>query len=232
MSDPDRGPHRRVSEVSNSTLAHRRLLKATEIIRYALVRGAAALLGFKPRHRAPDRVLLDEQILPKLAACPQYERVLFVGCDWYTEHVADMFASRKYTTLEADPARARHGAADHIVGRLGDLTRLREGASFDLIVCNGVIGWGLDDPDEIARSLSVCASALAPGGLLLLGWDDVPEKRPIPIEPLVAAQGLLPATPPGLASSRIETGTYARHVFGFWERSARTGDPARTTPAG
>lgn len=91
MSDPDRGPHRRVS-VSNSTLAHRRLLKATEIIRYALVRGAAALLGFKPRHRAPDRVLLDEQILPKLAACPQYERVLFVGCDWYTEHVADMFA--------------------------------------------------------------------------------------------------------------------------------------------
>jgi len=203
----------------------RKARKGLEIARYALVRAAASVLGFKPRHRAPDRVLLDESILPKLAASSDYQRVLFVGCDWYTEHVALLFMAREYTTLEADPGRARHGARDHIVGRLGDLAVLRPGASFDLIICNGVIGWGLDDPDEIRRSLAVCAECLSPGGLLLLGWDDVPEKRPLPIEPLVESLGLVPTAPPGFDTTRIETGTYARHTFGFWSRPGDRGGP-------
>lgn len=201
-----------------STLA-RRVAKGAEIVRYGLVRAFARLTGSKPRHRAPDRILFDEKILPALAADRRFARVLFVGCDWYTEHVEDLFAAREFTTIEVDPARARHGAKRHIEAPLSQLGAHRADGSLDLIVCNGVIGWGLDDPVEIARSLAACATALAPSGVLLVGWDDVPEKRPVDVSAAVEHAGLRPIAAAGLAP-RIDTGTYARHVFGFWEKPA------------
>ena len=200
-----------------STLT-RKLAKGIEIVRYSFVRAVAAITGVKPRHRAPDRVLFDETILPALARDPRYARILFVGCDWYTEHVEDIFRGREFTTLEVDPGRARHGARRHITDALSALGRHFAPGSLDLIVCNGVIGWGLDDPAEIARSLEACAATLSPGGVLLVGWDDVPEKRPLDVAAAVEATGLRPATPGGFAAARIETGSYARHVFGFWAR--------------
>ena len=189
-----------------------------DIAFYGAIRLVAAILGRKAKHRARDRRLLDDVILPKLAANSRYARVLFVGCDWYTEHVEDLFVSkgREYTTIEIDPNRAHHGAGKHIVGGLGDLGRHFEPESLDLIVCNGVIGWGLDDPAEIERSVAACVLALSPGALLLLGWDDVPEKLPIPIEQIQSLRSLERGTPRGFESPLIETHTYARHTFGFF----------------
>lgn len=196
----------------------RRMAKAAEIVGYWLLRATAGPLGFKPRHRAKDRRLLDEAILPKLAGNDRYARVLFVGCDWYTEHIEDLFASRgrEYTTLEMDPARARHGACRHIVGELADLGDHFRAGSLDLIVCNGVIGWGLNDPAEIERSISACARALAPAGILLLGWDDVPEKLPVPLEAIRALGMFRATTPAGFDEAVIRTGSYTNHTFGFF----------------
>lgn len=198
----------------------RKSRKALDIVYYAGLRTAAALLGFKPRHRAKDRRVLDEDILPRLARNDAFARVLFVGCDWYTEHVEDLFVSsgRTFTTIEIDPSRARHGARSHIVGALADLGAHKVPASIDLIICNGVIGWGLNDPAEIERSLDACTAALSPGGLLVLGWDDVPEKLPIPIDRIRALASLRPVTPKDFEAPIIETGTYTRHTFGFWEK--------------
>jgi len=198
----------------------RKFHKAVDIVYYGGLRLLSALLGFKPRHRALDRRLLDEIILPHLAANDRFARVLFVGCDWYTEHVEDLFVSRgrTYATIEVDPRRARHGAGTHFVAPLGDLSRHAAPGAFDLIVCNGVIGWGLDEPREIERSLDACAVALAPAGVLLLGWDDVPEKLPMPIASIRALGSLRPAIPEGFDAAVIPTGTYTRHTFGFWEK--------------
>lgn len=198
----------------------RKARKAADILYYGGLRLTAAVLGFKPRHRAHDRRILDELILPRLAGNPRFARVLFVGCDWYTEHVESLFAApgREYATLEIDPRRARHGARRHIVGALGSLADHFPAGSLDLIICNGVIGWGLNDPAEIERSLAACAAALSPGGLLLLGWDDVPEKLPLPIGKIHALSALRPVVPEGFDSPVIETGTYARHTFGFWQK--------------
>jgi len=202
----------------------RRLHKAWDIVYYALLRSTAALIGFKPRHRAADRRQLDREILPKLAANSRYARVLFVGCDWYTEHVEELFTARgrAYATLEVDPARARHGARHHFAGSLVELDRFFAADSLDLIICNGVIGWGLDDPDEIERAIEACSRALSPGGLLLLGWDEVPEKLPVPIERIRALAAFRAATPEGLDGPLIRTPTYANHTFGFFVKP----DPA------
>jgi SAM-dependent methyltransferase len=194
--------------------------KAMEALGYFLLRATARVLGMKPRHRALDRRLLDETILPRLAENDRYARVLFVGCDWYTEHVQDLFDARgrEYATIEIDPARARHGARRHIVGALADLGRHYPPASLDLVICNGVIGWGLDDPAQIERSIEACGQALSPGGLLLLGWDDVPEKLPIPIEDIRALGVFLSAAPLGLEEPIIRTGSYTRHTFAFFAK--------------
>ncbi len=198
----------------------RKFRKAADIVYYAGLRTVAAALGFKPRHLALDRRMLDEIILPRLAADRRFARVLFVGCDWYTEHVEELFRSpgRSYATIEIDPRRARHGARPHFVAALADLGRHVSDGSLDLIICNGVIGWGLNDPVEIERSLDACAAALSPGGVLLLGWDDVPEKLPMKIADIQALHALRPAIPAGFDAAVIPTGTYARHTFGFWEK--------------
>lgn len=198
----------------------RKARKAAGIVYYALLRLSGRIVGFKPRHRAKDRRILDERILPRLAKNQAFARVLFVGCDWYTEHVEGLFAApaREYTTLEIDPDRAVHGARRHIVGALADLGRHFAPGSLDLIVCNGVIGWGLNDPSEIERSMAACAVALSPGGVLLLGWDDVPEKLPLEIERIQALRALQPTAPEGFDQPVIETGTYTRHTFGFWRK--------------
>jgi SAM-dependent methyltransferase len=199
----------------------RRFRKATEIVGYALLRAAARVSGFKPKHRAKDRRLLDETILPRLAENNGYARVLFVGCDWYTEHVEGLFSGqgREYATLEVDPARARHGARRHIVGALADLGRHFPPGSLDLIICNGVIGWGLDEPVQIETSLQACARALRVDGALLLGWDDVPERLPVPIEEIHALGAFRPFTPFGLQGPVIRTGTYTNHTFGFFVKA-------------
>jgi SAM-dependent methyltransferase len=201
----------------------RRARKAADIVYYTGLRLLAAILGFKPRHQALDRRILDEQILPRLARNDRFARVLFVGCDWYTEHVEEIFVARgrTYTTIEIDPGRARHGASRHIVGALGDLGRYAEPGSLDLIVCNGVIGWGLNQPEDIERALAACAEALSPGGVLLLGWDDVPEKLPLPIESIQALRSLTPTAPAEFDAPRIATFSYTRHTFGFWARPLR-----------
>ena len=195
----------------------RKLRKALDIAFYGALRLGAAVFGFKARHRALDRRRLDEDILPLLAANDRLARVLFVGCDWYTEHVEGLFTSkgREYTTIEIDPDRARHGARRHIVAPLADLGRHVPAGGLDLIVCNGVIGWGLNDPREIEASLSACVVALSPGGILLLGWDDVPEKLPLPIDEIKALRPLESVIPPGFTRAVIETNTYARHTFKF-----------------
>lgn len=200
----------------------RKVLKSRDIVYYAGLRVAAAILGFKPRHRALDRRILDEQILPRLARNDRFARVLFVGCDWYTEHVEDLFRAkgRSYTTIEIDPGRARHGASRHIVGGLEDLGRYTEPGSLDLIICNGVIGWGLNQPAQIETALEACGEALSPGGVLLLGWDDVPEKLPMAIETIQALRPLKPVTPAEFEAPRIATGSYTRHTYGFWEKAA------------
>jgi SAM-dependent methyltransferase len=198
----------------------RKGIKAAEILFYGGLRLSGFLFGFKPRHRAKDRRMLDEEILPRLAANDRFARVLFVGCDWYTEHVEDLFLAKRrtFTTIEIDPRRARHGAQKHIIAGLSELGAHVARGSIDLIVCNGVIGWGLDDPAEIEKSMAACVAALSPGGFLLLGWDDVPEKLPVPIEKIQALRLLAPDAPQGIPSPVVETGTYARHTFGFFKK--------------
>jgi hypothetical protein len=169
-------------------------------------------LGVPLRLNSPDRVVLEQQILPYFAASADFRRVLFVGCDWYTQSYERLFRGKDYVTIEIDATRRPFGAKRHIVGSLADLGSHFTPRALDLIVCNGVFGWGLDAKDDCAKAFAECAAALRVGGVLVLGWDDVPEHRPFDPMPLLERAGFRPSVFPPLGAARH---TVERHVYDF-----------------
>jgi SAM-dependent methyltransferase len=195
-----------------------RLRNAPDQLRWLVVRTARAAFGLPTSLDTQDRRLLEREILPWFGERAEYRRVLFVGCDWYTRHYDAFFEGREYWTLEKDPARRRYGAGRHVTASVVDLGEHFPVASFDLILLNGVLGWGLDDPAEAEAALQACASRLAPGGVLLLGWNDVPEKRILEPGRSPALQSLRAWEFPPFAAPRKVAPGRIRHTYEFYTR--------------
>ena len=60
--------------------------------------------------------------------------------------------------------------------------RLYGDESFDVVVANGVIGWGLNEQAGFEQMMAQCHRVLKPGGLLILGYNDTPERAPYPVD--------------------------------------------------
>ena len=76
-------------------------------------------------HLSEDRRLLETNILMYLRDDPAINRILFVGCEWYTKHYEKFFKYKDYWTLEIDPAKRRYGGRRHIVDLLKNLWATR-----------------------------------------------------------------------------------------------------------
>lgn len=163
-----------------------------------------------------DREVLEGTIIPHWAAEPDIRRVLFVGCDWYTSHYHEAFARAEYWTIDCDPHKARHATKNHVICTLQDAVRHFEPGWFDLIVCNGVYGWGLDAKKDIEAGFTACHTLLRPGGDFILGWNDVPEHRPVPLEQIQSLKLFQPRVFPPLQTERYRTDTPMRHTFDFY----------------
>jgi SAM-dependent methyltransferase len=182
---------------------------------------AARLLlavGVPLQLRSPDRDVLERQILPYFAAHDEYRNVLFVGCDWYTTRYERVFRNREYVTIEVDPARRVFGARRHIVGSMEDLQEHFPANTLDLILCNGVFGWGLDERSSAALAFASCREVLRPEGVLVLGWDDVPEHRPFDPTELEEFRRFSPWVFPPLNAARHVVDAN-RHVYDFLMKS-------------
>ncbi|MDB5818262.1 MAG: Methyltransferase type 11 [Rhizobacter sp.] len=175
-------------------------------------------LGLTRGMDTPDRRVLEDQILGGLARRWRLQpgprpRVLFVGCDWYTAHYPSLWPEAEFTTIEPDPSKARHGAQRHIVDVLQHLGRHVEPWSFDVIVCNGVYGWGLDDAQDVETAFQACIDALDHDGVLVLGWNDVPRRDPVPLRLVKALDALEPWSLPGVGQRIEVAASAARHTY-------------------
>jgi SAM-dependent methyltransferase len=120
---------------------------------------------------APDRIYLKRVILPQIA---RRGIVLLVGCRRYTAHDPIYLERRGVVcwTLDIDPAVARWGAPrHHLIAPIEDAASHFAPATFDTVVLNGVLGYGVDDADAQEAAVLACAAVLKPGGLLVLGWN-------------------------------------------------------------
>jgi hypothetical protein len=189
----------------------------SEIVGYGviLVRNA---LGLPNRMPTLDRETLEQVIMPAYAARSDIKTVLFVGCAWYTRHYEKMLPGRVYWTIDPDPWKKRFGARRHIIAGLESLDAHIAPASLDLIICNGVFGWGLDDRAACERAFEGCFNALRPRGRT---YHRVERRSRTP-----AAGVGQPAIPGALSSVDIRApGLHPvpgqpgkRHVFNFYAK--------------
>lgn len=173
------------------------------------------ILGLTPRSRTHDRKILEQSILPFLTQS-QFQRILFVGCDWYTQQYALFFQDREYWTIDGRQAVASYGSNRHIVGLIQDIDQHFDNHYFDAIVCNGVYGYGLDQKADIEQTVTVCHQQLRHGGLFILGWNATPDRTPVPLSHISSLQQMQPYTFKPLGTSEYLTRTHNRHVFSFY----------------
>jgi len=178
--------------------------------------------GMDFRIRSKDRSILEDKILPAIAQSPEYNRILFIGCEWYTRGYRQIFADCDYWTLEIDPSKRRFGAHQHIVDCAQNLALHFQPNSLDFIVCNGVIGWGLDDQSAIEQALDSCWLCLRDSGVLLLGCNDVPKHSPVVLSKLKSLRRFQPYIFPHLGTSELCVDTELRHTYRFYAKAART----------
>ncbi|MGZ9029943.1 MAG: methyltransferase [Burkholderiaceae bacterium] len=178
--------------------------------------------GRPVRRRSADRQYLEHEVLPALARRADVRCVLFVGCARYTRHYEAMFPKAEYWTIDPDPHRQRWGARRHIVDRLERLGHHRSEAHFDLIVCNGVLGWGLDARDDAEAAFAACHAALRPGGQLILGWNDIRPHNAVRPDGLESLGCFERAPASSGRPSQVRIGVPHRHVFEFYRKPGGT----------
>jgi SAM-dependent methyltransferase len=186
-----------------------------EVGRYGVILARNAL-GLANPMRNADRETLEHVILPVYAGRQDIATVLFVGCEWYTKHYQTLLPGRTYLTIDPDPWKSRFGSRQHIVAGLEKLGEHVQPGSLDLILCNGVVGWGLDDRDDCEQAFRACFDALRPAGELVIGWNDQPEHRPVDLASLEALRRFAPVTFGPLGTTQYLANAANRHFFNFY----------------
>lgn len=184
------------------------------------VLAARRAFGVSAQLHTEDRRVLEQVILPVYARRPDIARVLFVGCAAYTQRYGELFRGREYWTIDPVPRRRRYGGQQHVVDRLENLGSHVPAEYFDLIICNGVLGWGLNLLHHADAAFAACHRHLRAGGELLLGWNDIaPRNRVLP-ENVPALRGFEALTFGALQTSRFWVDVPHRHVFDFYRKRA------------
>ena len=177
------------------------------------------LRGVRRRYVAlrshPSRLFLEHEILPWIGK--QYARVLFVGTAPYTYQFERFFKRSRehYTTIDPVGGTAVWGGRNHIAAPIQEIGLHRPRGYFDCIVFNGVFGFGIDELEAQRAAIKVLHDALAPDGLLLVGWNTnlLPDLEKLGLfEPYFAAAEGLP-WPHRTSFPLPET-----HVYDFYRR--------------
>lgn len=167
--------------------------------------------------RTEDRRVLEQVIFKHVLTLAWVRRVLFVGCDWYTKHYERSFFNKHdYWTLDCSERAARFGGTHHILDRVERLDQHFCEARFDLILLNGVYGFGLNTPNACERAFEHCHSRLAEHGQLVFGWNDIPARTPVALESIQSLRLFQPETFPPLGVWRYRTATPYNHTYDFY----------------
>ncbi len=166
----------------------------------------------------PDRLILENVVIPYYQLDPDVRNIVFVGCDWYTAGYERLFAHKKFWTIDPDIAKAGFGAARHQIAPMRNLATLMAEGQADLVVCNGVIGWGLNDRDEAEASFEAAWRILRPGGHLIVGFNDRPPHIPFHPDELAALACFESFSFEPLAAHEYRVAHELCHVYRFYRK--------------
>jgi SAM-dependent methyltransferase len=167
------------------------------------------------RHKYADRRVLEQIIIPLILSRFGPQTVLEVGREPYEAFYNEFFVGRELWTIDRDAARAQFGAPKHIVDDAANLRNHFPDRYFDFVLMNGVLGWGLNQPDAIEKAFAAVHAILAPGGLFVLGWNDTPDLVPVPLDEIEALKLFTPFFFRPLNGTSFKCSTY-EHTYSFF----------------
>lgn len=200
--------------VSHSELLNRLMRKLRNMYHNVSV---SRIRGFDIYCNSPDRLVLEDVIIPYFIQ-HSYHKILFVGCDWYTKPYRKLFKNQEYWTIEIDAVKKKFGSKNHhITDSLLNLSKYIEPGYFDLIIYNGVFGYGINSREDTEESFEQCFQALRAGGILVFGWNDVPEYKPFPFTQCANLEKFEPFLFTPLSTCEYLTpNTPIKHTYNFY----------------
>jgi hypothetical protein len=175
--------------------------------------------SLEPRQIAShDRSILEQVVLPYFAQNTAFQKILFVGCSAYTQWYSELFNSKEYWTIDSKYVKRKYGAEHHIVDSITHVGRHVARDYFDVILMNGVIGFGLNRVGDIEQAIDACYQVLASQGILLVGWNDTPRRTPLDIRRLPAIRQLREYYFDPLQACHYRTEGAHRHTFSFYRK--------------
>jgi len=171
------------------------------------------------REKYEDRNVLENIIFPYLLAEYDLKTVLDIGREDYQEFYNVFFKNQELWTLDFNPEHEEFGSPNrHIIDDAVNIKKHFQSEYFDLVLINGVIGWGLDDKEKIEKTIAGIIEILKPNGILVIGWNnfkDIPVINPDSIKTL---RGLKPFVFPPLKTDKFEC-VNGNHTYNFYSKS-------------
>jgi hypothetical protein len=164
-------------------------------------------------------MILEQVILPSFVSTITIQKVLFVGCAAYTQHYKEIFREKEYWTIDPKRVKKKYGSERHIVDSITKIETYIAKNYFDVIIMNGVIGFGLNRIGDIEQAINACYATLASQGILLVGWNDTARRTPIDIGAIHALGKFRKYHFEPLQASHYRTEGWQRHTLSFYQKA-------------
>ena len=166
-----------------------------------------------------DRLILEETILPHFARSTSVHKLLFVGCSAYTQRYQDFFSAQEYWTIDPKHVKRKYGSERHIVDSITNIDRHVVKNYFDVIIMNGVIGFGLNHIGAIEQAIDACYAVLASEGILVVGWNDTAQRAPIDVRAIHAIGKFCEYYFEPLQACHYRTEASRHHTYSFYRKA-------------
>ena len=171
------------------------------------------------REEHEDRNVLEEIIFPYILATYEPQTILDIGREDYQQFYNEFFAGRELWSIDFDPERHEFGADKHITDDAANIKSHFQDNYFDFILMNGVFGWGLNDPAKIEQTFSGIYDILKPGGIFILGWNDIKDLTPVPLTEIEALKKFTPVPCPELNDQTQFKCINGEHTYNFFTKN-------------
>jgi SAM-dependent methyltransferase len=151
------------------------------------------------------------------AATAPAARCLFIGLDKHNWHY-DRLLDLDFYSIDLNPRNAAYGPPGrHVVGSATELSSYYPPNSFDVIFANGLIGFGLDTEEAFNQLMFECHRVLASDGMLVLGYNDKPDRLSFKVEQAAGFEAFKTFEPgiTGMTGARHIVADGFRHCYVF-----------------
>jgi SAM-dependent methyltransferase len=185
----------------------------------------AIKMGIEFPLKSPNRIFLETSVFQYINQTygGKHPRCngLFIGTDkrsWHYPKVLDL----ELHTIDIEKKKALYGNhKHHIVGSATELQRYYDPESFDLIIGNGLIGFGMNALEQCEQLLAGAALLLKPDGLFVIGFNDGPEFVNFKVKAAANYQ-LFEEFIPGQFGLKESTYAFGDHTFVFLKKRTVT----------